>query len=213
MSCRVLYVATSDVYCRYITVPGALYQTFGELIRTKSNRIQFIGSNAMKVSHNFLSCQLSSIAWIRISVLAQFPFFERSISLDQFSAILARCLNSLHQVQRILSKTGCMQASTIVGFVIWQVRPITNSTWMWVQGYWPRDYQSRLSVFRCRANCFVHVGKFWLSSTPSKAYSKAELYSTLRTILEGKEKCKLFLEKWKKFQPHFACILDADEKL
>ena len=45
-----------------------------------------------------------------------------------------------------------------------------------------------------------------------QAYSKAELYITLCTILEDKEKFKLFLEKWKKFQLHFAHILDADEK-
>ena len=42
--------------------------------------------------------------------------------------------------------------------------------------------------------------------------NKTDLYQLLRTVLEDHVECDKFLAKWKKFQPTFLKVEDADDK-
>ena len=214
MSWRVPYIATSDVYCRYVTVPEALNHTFGELVRAKIQedpinwlecyegvkQFSFLPSDKHRVDQDLRTCTVSILR-------ALYELGPIQCNLSQVLEFIAS------------STADLKQNRMYAGFNDRGLCDMTSETMY--QQYMNVGYKgigqetiNHVCLFTdAELTALFTLENFDSEVSLPEAYSKAQLYSTLRTILEDKEKCKLFLEKWKKFQPHFARIFDADDKL
>ena len=205
---------------RYMTVPDALYQTFGRLVKQvvrddhsiQLDILQWVQKYESSRSFVLVSGKTSTVDQdLRTTTIAMlraiYEFGPIPTNLYQVMELIAHSVDELRFSKMYTGYNDRGLVDT--------TRESTFRQYMSV-GYKGTGIEtvSLMSLFSdAELTCLLTLEDFTEETDLPEALPKQELYVKLRAAFEGVESCEQFLVKWRKFKGFFPKYRDEDDKL